>query len=93
MTTDNPKRLDDVELVREVGTSLHGREWRRPVARDVGVSGSLLAYVDSGQLALSPSLRRRLAAWAAREATAEVPRARRRVALLQELHHRFGDKI
>ena len=84
-----PSQTSDLALLRAVGVAMYGPQWRRPMARAVGVSGSLLAAVDAGHLPLSDDVRRVLGVWAAREAAAEVVRARERIALLDAMRDAY----
>ena len=66
------------ELVTSLGDAMFGSDWRRPLARALGYSGSQLARLGVGA-PVSDATRRRLAAWAREEIGREAARAARRL--------------
>jgi hypothetical protein len=69
------------DLVTALGEAMFGPDWRRPLARALGYSGSQLARLGVGA-PVSDATRRRLAAWAREEIGREAARAARRLELL-----------
>ena len=73
--------MTSTALVTALGEAMCGPDWRRPLARALGYSGSQLARLGVGA-PVSDATRRRLAAWAREEIGREAARAARRLDLL-----------
>lgn len=96
MTDVSPKELTDIELVRELGELLYGREqgpgrpvaWQRECARAMGIHLSQLQAIVAGR---PPSLRLRakLADWVRAAIRREEDARFRKRVLLKELRDRL----
>ena len=73
--------MTSTELLTALGEAMYGPEWRRPLARALGYSGSQIARLGVGA-SVTPATRRALALWARREIGREAARAARRLELL-----------
>lgn len=69
------------QLLVALGDALHGPAWRRPVARELGVSHTTVERIAEGGT-MTNQVRLRLRLWCEREFAAEVARMARRVELL-----------
>ena len=74
-------QMTSTELLAALGQAMFGPEWRRPLARALGYSGSQIARLGVGA-PVTPATRRALAAWARAEIGREAARAARRLELL-----------
>ncbi|WP_036291984.1 hypothetical protein [Methylosinus sp. PW1] len=60
-------RNTDIEAIKSLGAMLYGVEWRRPLARDLGVSDALIRAVMGGRRRLTDPVRAGLFRIAVRE--------------------------
>ncbi len=68
-------------LLVALGVEVYGPEWRRPLARALGLSGAQVARLAHGA-PVTPATRAALAVWARELLAAEPARVARRIELL-----------